>query len=205
MRTNFFDSKCQQCKNKGFDAAIGTICNLTGEKKSLTDTCDNFEAVPSPITQKDYRKLPTPMPNRKVSVGIRFANYLIDTLVRVILGVIIGVIFGITGHTDISRLESNLIMLVLAFVYYLLFESLMGQTIGKLITQTIVVTEEGERPDFSEILGRSLSRFIPFDALSFFGETASGWHDSVSGTKVIFKSEYKKEKVNPELLDSDLT
>ncbi|WP_462319563.1 hypothetical protein [Marinilabilia sp.] len=51
-----------------------------------------------------------------------------------------------------------------------------------------MVTETGESPGFRTILIRSLCRFIPFDALSFLGGEESGWHDRISGTRVISRN-----------------
>ena len=65
-----------------------------------------------------------------------------------------------------------------------------GQSIGKMITGTIVVTEDGQKPSFGQILGRSFARIVPFEPFSFLGNDASGWHDKWSETKVILKSEY---------------
>jgi uncharacterized RDD family membrane protein YckC len=68
-------------------------------------------------------------------------------------------------------------------VYYLFFEGLLGITPAKLLTGTQVTDESGNKPRFGNILGRTLSRFIPFDALSFL--FARGWHDSISDTYVL--------------------
>lgn len=40
-----------------------------------------------------------------------------------------------------------------------------------------------------QIWKRTLSRLIPFDALSFFGE--NGWHDSWSDTRVVKISDFE--------------
>jgi uncharacterized RDD family membrane protein YckC len=69
------------------------------------------------------------------------------------------------------------------FIYYGLSESLTGRTLGKLATGTRVVNNKGITPSVNEILLRTLCRFVPFDALSFFGD--SGWHDDWSKTKVV--------------------
>ena len=54
-----------------------------------------------------------------------------------------------------------------------------------MITKTRVVTEDGQKPTAMNILGRTACRFIPFDAFSFLGSKAVGWHDSISKTHVI--------------------
>jgi hypothetical protein len=62
-------------------------------------------------------------------------------------------------------------------------EALLGITPAKLLTGTQVTDEFGNKPRFGNIVGRTLSRFIPFDALSFL--FARGWHDSISDTYVL--------------------
>lgn len=51
---------------------------------------------------------------------------------------------------------------------------LKGKTIGKYITKTIVVMEDGSKPKASDIVLRSLCRLIPFDAFSFLGTEGKG-------------------------------
>ena len=83
-----------------------------------------------------------------------------------------------------NQLFVYLIVYITTILYYLLFEFYTGKTIGKLITKTIVVNENGNKPSFNSILWRTLSRIIPFDGLSFLG-SSSGWHDNLSKTIVI--------------------
>lgn len=64
-------------------------------------------------------------------------------------------------------------------IYYFSLEILFLQTVGKLPNDSYVVYK-GER--FVAILFRTLSRLIPFDAISFFWK--KGWHDSLSKTTV---------------------
>jgi uncharacterized RDD family membrane protein YckC len=83
-------------------------------------------------------------------------------------------------------------------------EGLTGRTLGKLVTGTMVVDENGNKPEFSRIIGRTFCRLIPFDALSFLGEEHSGWHDTISKTKVIKRSVYLDLNKESELLDENL-
>ncbi|MBK6979176.1 MAG: RDD family protein [Cytophagaceae bacterium] len=61
------------------------------------------------------------------------------------------------------------------------------KTLGKFITKTIVLKENGEKPTLSDLLIRSLCRFIPFDPLSFLYAqyTPKGFHDTLSKTIVV--------------------
>jgi uncharacterized RDD family membrane protein YckC len=74
--------------------------------------------------------------------------------------------------------------------YYICMEGLLGLTIGKLVTGTRVVNERGGKPSLAQIVGRSLSRLIPFDPLSLFfssDDECRAWHDSLSKTRVVRK------------------
>ena len=64
-------------------------------------------------------------------------------------------------------------------------EAVFQRTIGKLVTGTRVVTTDGNVPGFGKVLGRSLARVIPFEVLSFLGAIPIGWHDKLSGTRVV--------------------
>jgi uncharacterized RDD family membrane protein YckC len=68
--------------------------------------------------------------------------------------------------------------------YYLLTEFLFQRTLGKLLTKTKVVTKNGGKPTFAQILGRTLSRSIPLEYLSYL-ISVNGVHDRLSGTSVV--------------------
>ncbi|MFY0482336.1 RDD family protein [Flavobacterium sp. PLA-1-15] len=132
------------------------------------------------------------------STGKRFANYIIDVLfiyaILIILlsGIaIVSALFGSYGFAQwlqtMSDLEFYLVYFLIVIIYFIFFETLTSRSLAKYITGTIVVFEDGSRPDFGTITKRTLCRFIPFDALSFFASDARGWHDSISDTYVVSK------------------
>ena len=82
----------------------------------------------------------------------------------------------------------------ISLFYYNVFEIFFARTLGKLITQTLVVDENGEKPNHEAILIRSLCRLIPFEMLSFLGMPARGWHDSISKTYVVNKNLLDEKK-----------
>lgn len=129
--------------------------------------------------------------------GQRFLNYVIDLIVQYLIIFVLGFIFSVlsllTGYTGImdwigsmGDLEGYVVFFFVVILYYTLFESLCSRTIGKYITKTIVVNEDGSKPDSQIILKRTLCRLIPFDGLSFLG-SGRGWHDSISDTYVVDK------------------
>ncbi len=132
------------------------------------------------------------------SNGQRFANYLVDLAVKLlfilILGNFLGILAEFTGNPDWiswidpdSRLQDYVISYIILLIYYFLMESFTARTIGKFITNTIVVDEFGEKPTTSTILQQTFCRIIPFNQLSFLGNS-QGWHDRFSDTFVVKKS-----------------
>lgn len=76
---------------------------------------------------------------------------------------------------------------ILMVLYFVSTEYLLdGKSLGKFLTKTRVIRTNGEALTFSRVLGRSLARIIPFDAISiFFNESNTMWHDSLSDTIVV--------------------
>lgn len=127
----------------------------------------------------------------------RLANYLLDwVFVQVFsfgIGIAVGFVF-IAMHgvemTPEQNANMTLVSMIMGFgffaLYYVLMEAVFGATLAKFITKTRVVSVDGGKAGFGKILGRSLARMIPFDPLSYlFGDKRVGWHDSLSGTRVI--------------------
>ncbi|GGB85217.1 hypothetical protein GCM10007424_26590 [Flavobacterium suaedae] len=136
------------------------------------------------------------------SGGKRFANLLLDFVVQLVLGFLLGLFasllylaFGIDGPAiwiaEMGTLEERFLGVVILIVYYGLIESLTSRSIGKYITGTKVVMYDGSKPDAGTILLRTICRIIPFEAFSFLGSKARGWHDSLSKTYVIDVKKYE--------------
>ena len=123
--------------------------------------------------------------------GKRFANYIIDRIVIILLMVvaliITAIIARIFGHTDDEIMDTLvfIIMIIVWLAYYWGLESLTGKTVGKYITRTRIVKEDGSRPTTINVLGRTMSRLIPFDPFSYLGPPEQGWHDAAPKIYVI--------------------
>src|SRR5688572_19201004 len=91
----------------------------------------------------------------QASRGTRFANFIVDSICRMIMGAIIGFVAGVT--------DEQLLGLALSFGsmigYYLFFEGVFQATPGKMVTRTRVVDLDGNKPTFMQIFGRTLARF----------------------------------------------
>ncbi|MCC9644682.1 RDD family protein [Rhodopirellula sp. JC740] len=127
----------------------------------------------------------------------RVANYILDNIFMSFMSLGIGVVVGIAmiamygvEMTDQQEATADTVTSGLGFgfflFYYVAMEAIFGATLGKFITGTRVIAADGGKAGFGKIIGRNLARMIPFDPLSFlFGDKTTGWHDSISGTRVI--------------------
>jgi len=132
--------------------------------------------------------------------GKRFGNLIIDTivlyLVQMAIGVAYGVIVALLGALYLVEDELYLnifsfgMSIIATIAIYTLFEYKTGKTIGKMITKTRVVMEDGAKPTFSKALGRSFARLIPFEVFSGFSSSGLCWHDSLTKTMVIEDANY---------------
>lgn len=83
-----------------------------------------------------------------------------------------------------EQMTLYIFLVMVQTIYFLFFELLFSATPAKFLTETRVVDEETEdKPYYKAVIGRTLFRFIPLEAFSFFGR--AGWHDSMSETKVV--------------------
>lgn len=122
----------------------------------------------------------------------RLANVLIDLIVFYLLLVVVGLVLAIAFPAVVNTLENTntfvdrLVSSLLFSLYCFGCEVLLGgKTLGKFITKTHVVDNDGNQPTTGALLKRSLYRMIPFDAFSFFSETPVGWHDRYANTMVV--------------------
>jgi uncharacterized RDD family membrane protein YckC len=118
----------------------------------------------------------------------RLANLLLDLVGVLLLSLLAGILLGIVSvvaHIDVSDFTGPAFSFSIVVLYYFVSEALFARTLGKLVTGTQVVTESGGRPGISQILARSLYRFVPFEAFSFLSRRRPGWHDRWSKTRVV--------------------
>jgi uncharacterized RDD family membrane protein YckC len=133
--------------------------------------------------------------------GQRFLNWLIDNLLMryglaYLTGMGVGLIIGIAApdfFENITYSQSTFgtlfflgifISYLNYIIYYTLCEKLFkGYTLGKLVTGTRAIRQDGEELTFRNALLRSLSRCVPFEVFSGFSTLT--WHDSWTDTMVI--------------------
>ena len=174
-------------------------------KKTVYTTKESVNA----FGERERVKVPIQL-KRKINTvqgGALFGHYLID------LALITAISFGIgwscifeNGPTEFTQLQLggsryawNFSGYIVVLLYYLISEAIMGRTIGKFATRSYVIDKYAKKPEFGAIFTRSLSRWIPFYALSCLGE--KGWHDKLSATYVVTKTEW--EALKKELAGED--
>lgn len=112
---------------------------------------------------------------KNATLGKRFVNVVIDGIA---VSVIIGILFSSTDNLFISNL--------VAFIYYIYMEHSRGQTLGKMLTNTKVISTDGKQPELPMIILRTLIRIIPIEWISFLiSDDQTGWHDRWTNTRVV--------------------
>jgi hypothetical protein len=135
-------------------------------------------------------------PEQLAIKGIRIINYVIDSLI----------IVGITKLLD-DDIKKGGVYIFTFLMYYTFFEwFLNGKTIGKLITKTRAIKDNGEFLTLKEAFARSVIRLIPIEPfVCLITDYAYGWHDRWTNTIVIPDSEFHfehyslDEKPKPEM------
>ena len=134
------------------------------------------------------------------STGQRFLNWLIDNLLmRFGLSWVTGYLVGLilvklfpNFYIDMvysKGIEFYLLVYIIAIfnyiIYYTFCEKVFsGYTLGKLITGTKAINEDGSELTLKGAFLRSVSRLVPFEALSIWiGDGL--WHDAWTRTMVI--------------------
>lgn len=146
---------------------------------------------------------PVDVEARLATTGQRFANMLLDQVGIYALAIAAGVGLAVVAPDLIPEEDSApaelLFGLGLFLVYYVPLEATTGRTPAKYLTGTRVVSAEGTAPGWGRILGRTLIRMVPFEALSFLGGRGHpvGWHDSGSGTRVVSTRSARRRRRRP--------
>ncbi len=132
----------------------------------------------------------------QAGTGKRFANFLIDYLIFLALVFCIGIIWAIVSPETVRALSAgnntafSIIDRIISLILYGFFMSVIeaitkGRSVGKFITNTKAVNEDGSNITTSTAFKRGFSRVVPFEVLSAFGSPSYPWHDKWNQTYVI--------------------
>ena len=135
------------------------------------------------------------------STGQRFVNFLIDTVIlcnvyAAVAGALIAMVMVLmeidamsTAMFDDSATSTVLSYLVgalcIVLTYTLIEGATKGRTLGKLITKTEALREDGTAITFKDAWMRAWCRVVPFE--TFSGLSGYPWHDKWTKTIVVKK------------------
>jgi len=93
-------------------------------------------------------------------------------------------VYGIGASTFDIIIITLLLGYLNSVLYYTCCEKFFrGHTLGKLVSGTRAIRENGQELTFGDAILRSLSRLVPFEAFSAFG--GHPWHDTWTKTMVV--------------------
>jgi uncharacterized RDD family membrane protein YckC len=131
----------------------------------------------------------------QASSNKRFANFVIDriaiylfwqALFKFFTRPIAFVLYKTTHNKTVLTFEILLIYAVIYMCFIAVSEAVTkGKTLGKWITGTRAVTDDGAMITPKIALLRTLSRLVPFEIFSAIGKPSYPWHDRWTGTLVI--------------------
>jgi len=104
-------------------------------------------------------------------VGRRIGALVIDGILLGVLFVVVGLATG-GGHSGGGKASvhlggsATLLWLGISLVYFAVCEGTWGQTLGKRLLGIRVVSADGNRASFGQVVGRTVLRVV--DALPFF-------------------------------------
>ncbi|MEC5142875.1 RDD family protein [Chitinophaga sp. 212800010-3] len=127
--------------------------------------------------------------------GKRLANYFIDLFIFYIIAILFFAVLAIVNpgsrvFSDNPSQGEQYLLRLISMVFYGIIMGIIeglfkGRTLGKLITGTKAVNEDGTSIDFMTGFKRGLSRMVPFEAFSALGSPCYPWHDKWTNTQVV--------------------
>ncbi len=123
----------------------------------------------------------------KASSWARLLHFAIDTIAFIVLARILSFVADLFFKTDNQAILAFGVCAIFSasfFTYYIFMEHNFQKTLGKLITKTKVVRNDGHRAELGDIVRRTFCRLLPFDNVSYLF-TRDGFHDCLSDTTVI--------------------
>lgn len=113
---------------------------------------------------------------KDIDKGIRLLNFVIDITIIIVICIPLNLLL-------LSN-NPNAIFLLVHFGYYFILESISGQTLGKMVTDTEVVNLDNTKPNVGKIFIRSILRLIPIDGYTYLFGQDQGGHDIMSRTRL---------------------
>ena len=122
--------------------------------------------------------------------NLRFVNWFVDTIVFYLLLILIVIILLLIAPQSMADTGggATLFQYAIGFIIFIGYFGLVegitkGKSLGKFLTRTRAVKVDGSAFTFSDAFKRGLSRAVPFEPFSAFGDRP--WHDKWTDTVVI--------------------
>lgn len=145
------------------------------------------------LEREDFSKPKKPLAFVTTSRSKRFLHLCIDVVLTILIfSFIINQLATFNSDSDSamkmrglfnSELAFYILFFCWRFFYYFIFETLFQTTPGKMLTESRVIDVDSKANTKGQMAVRTISRFIPFEAFTFFG--TKGFHDSFSNTAVV--------------------
>ncbi|MBP1618337.1 MAG: hypothetical protein H6Q14_2164 [Bacteroidetes bacterium] len=153
------------------------------KKRNIDET--KIESVKQDIEEKETKD--KEFESSIVSSGTRLIHTVVDffgfLIIAFILSSILQLFYNPSDERTI-RLVGYGLLFVSFLIYFVFMEYKFQKTLGKFITKTKVIMNDGSKPKLNEIFIRTACRLIPFDNISYLF-TKNGFHDRFSNTTVI--------------------
>lgn len=132
----------------------------------------------------------------QAGAGRRFINYIVDVISFYVVMFLFFYLLAMINYDLFLRLSGaesdgpDLLGTLITILFYGLYMGLVealfkGRSLGKLLTGTVAVNEDGSRVSGQTALLRGLSRAVPFNAFSALGSPCYPWHDRWTKTYVV--------------------
>ena len=132
---------------------------------------------------------------RKKIVHDGFANFMdrvrhfyIDGIIVLIVAFTIRSLVLDRSYFNSGEKDQNIaiaITFLIYALYYTLLEYFVGFTLGKLLNKTRIISLEGTKPSFFQIILRTISRLIPFGFMALLTPYQAALHDLLSKTRMV--------------------
>lgn len=146
---------------------------------------DQIELVKQNLAKEESKK--QEFDSSKVTSWIRLIHFFVDLIAFFLIALILSLVVDLflpTPDQGTLKLIGYGLILMAFFLYFVYMEYKYQKTIGKFLTKTKVVMNDGRKPELNEIFIRTACRLIPLDRISFLF-TKNGFHDRLSNTTVI--------------------
>lgn len=132
--------------------------------------------------------------NNGASFWLRVAAFVIDLVIPPAIVLVGTFIFERSTGIIPAQVIQNVIMAVALYLYHIIFIAALGRTPGKMLLGLRVVSVQGGKPNFGQVLLRELIGKTIAAAPIFLGllwalwdQEKRGWHDRIGGTLVVRK------------------